>query len=294
MCSARWPGGNCGRVLDGADPEVDRPAVGGADREALDVAQARRASTATTMPVSTWRPGPPSSSVARATSGRRARRRRAGRARRDPPGSAHGSRAGATALRRRCGLLVKRRSRCSRACGAACRRRRAGRSRRPARTSAGRAARATAAGRPGRSPATSACSCPPAPVDEHRALDDLAAHRLDRGEHREQRAAGREDVVDEEDALAGSIRKPRRNSRRVAPSASLTSSAKIARDAELAAGLEREDHAAGGRAGDEVDARRVVRCRGARRPEAAQLARRGRVREDRELLEVGVASGGRS
>ena len=41
-----------------------------------------------------------------------------------------------------------------------------------------------------------------APIDEHGAFDDLAAHGLDRRQHREQRATRREDVVDEQDALA--------------------------------------------------------------------------------------------
>ena len=61
-------------------------------------------------------------------------------------------------------------------------------------------------------------------------------------------------------------------------------------DAELAAGLEGEDDAAGRRAGDEVDERlAVAAARRAAAKNAAQLARRGRVLEDLELLDVGVA-----
>ena len=60
-------------------------------------------------------------------------------------------------------------------------------------------------------------------------------------------------------------------------------------DPELAGRLEGEDHAAGGRAGDEVDERRPVVPADARGPELAQLAGGGRIREDRELLDVGVA-----
>ena len=60
-------------------------------------------------------------------------------------------------------------------------------------------------------------------------------------------------------------------------------------NAELARGLEGEDDAAGRRTGDEVDqrARRPARHDG--REEPAQLAGGGRVGEDRELLDVGVA-----
>ena len=79
--------------------------------------------------------------------------------------------------------------------------------------------------------------------------------------------------------------KPRRNSRRGPASARPPREDRAG--AELAARLEREDHAAGRRSRDEVD---VVApsSPGARRPERAQLARRRRVLEDLELLEVGV------
>ena len=58
--------------------------------------------------------------------------------------------------------------------------------------------------------------------------------------------------------------------------------------AQLAAGLEREDHAAGRRAGDEVDVAVPSSSPVGRRPEPAQLARRGRVLEHLELLQVRV------
>ena len=88
----------------------------------------------------------------------------------------------------------------------------------------------------------------------------------------------------------GSIRKPRRNSRRVVPSSSRTSSAKMLRTPSWRAGLEGEDDPAGRRTGDEVDERRSPsRPRPCCREEAAQLARRGRILEDLELLDVGVA-----
>ena len=98
---------------------------------------------------------------------------------------------------------------------------------------------------------------PAGTVHEHEALDDLAAQRLDRRDHRQQRAAGREDVVHDEDLLARPTWNPRRNSRR-RPSSEATSSAKIARVAQLAPRLEGEDHAPGRGAGDEVHVRGPV------------------------------------
>ena len=63
-----------------------------------------------------------------------------------------------------------------------------------------------------------------------------------------------------------------------------------AADAELARRLEGQDDPAGRRAGDQVDESARRRARGrASREEAAQLARRGRILEDLELLDVGVA-----
>ena len=58
---------------------------------------------------------------------------------------------------------------------------------------------------------------------------------------------------------------------------------------QLAPGLEREDHAAGRRARDEVDVGRPVLAAVDPGPERAQLARRIGVLEDLELLEVGLA-----
>ena len=60
-------------------------------------------------------------------------------------------------------------------------------------------------------------------------------------------------------------------------------------DAELPRRLEGEDDAAGRRPGDEVDQRLAVEPATVRREEPAQLARRGRVLEDLELLDVRVA-----
>ena len=88
----------------------------------------------------------------------------------------------------------------------------------------------------------------------------------------------------------GSMRKPRRNSRWVVPSASRTSSAKIAADAELAGGLEGEDDPAGRRPGDEIDHRRAVRAADAA-PPRSRTARSSRPGSEStcELLDVGVA-----
>ena len=103
---------------------------------------------------------------------------------------------------------------------------------------------------------------PAAPVDQHGALDDLAAHRLDRGEHREQRAAGGQDVVDEQHALA---RLDAEAAAELAPGRPVVGADLLGEDAahaELARGLEGEDDAAGGRAGDQVDHRLRRRDRG--------------------------------
>ena len=62
----------------------------------------------------------------------------------------------------------------------------------------------------------------------------------------------------------GSIRKPRRNSRRRRAVGVADLLGEDRPDAELAAGLEGEDDAAGRRAGDEVDQRRAVAVRGTR------------------------------
>ena len=88
----------------------------------------------------------------------------------------------------------------------------------------------------------------------------------------------------------GVIVKPRRNSRR--GGLARLACHLLGEDrpgAQLAAGLEREHHAAGRRAGDQVHDRRAVavaRCAPAQN--AAQLARGGRVLEHLELLQVGV------
>ena len=217
-----------------ADPEVDRPAVGRPDREALDVAQARRLD------------GDDDAGLDLSAGAAEDRRRADGeqdderdRAEQDEE-TAPARRAPALgAARRRRNrdparawlARVTRRSRCSRACGAACRRRTAGRSRRPARTSAGRAARAIAAGRSGRSPARSACSCRRRSGRRgptHSTISPPIASTAGS-------IASSEPPVVRMSSTSrtrspGSIRKPRRNSRRVdAVGVAWTSSAKIAR-----------------------------------------------------------------
>ena len=59
-------------------------------------------------------------------------------------------------------------------------------------------------------------------------------------------------------------------------------------DPKLARRLERQDDAAGRRPGDEVDEGRPVASPSVLGKEPAQLARRGRVLEDLELLEIGI------
>ena len=87
----------------------------------------------------------------------------------------------------------------------------------------------------------------------------------------------------------GAIVKPRRNSRRVVPSAALTSSAKIARSPSCRpVSNARITPPVVGPATRSAVGRPSARAM-LRGPEAAQLARRGRVLEDLELLEVLLA-----
>src|SRR4051794_17459132 len=124
-------------------------------------------------------------------------------------------------------------------------------------------------------------------IHENDALDDLSTRRLDGRDHREERAAGGEDVVDEEHALAGTDLE-------AAPELALRAVVgcplfgEDRPGPELAAGLEREDPPAGRRARDEVDVSGAVVCAVRRRPVPAQLARRGGILEHLELLEVGA------
>src|SRR5215212_3452826 len=128
---------------------------------------------------------------------------------------------------------------------------------------------------------------PTGPIDEDRALDDLAAGGLDGRDHREERAACCQDVVHQEDPLAGADLE-------AAPElpAGLSVSLDLLREdrsrPELAARLERENHAARRRAGDEVDRRAIVGTAVLAGPEAAQLAGRRGVGKDGELLQVRV------
>ena len=112
---------------------------------------------------------------------------------------------------------------------------------------------------------------------------------LDGRDHRQERAAGREDVVDEQDALAGVDAEP---APELAVGGAVGVPDLLGEDrpkAELAGGLEGEDDAAGRRAGDHVDHRLAVAAADAGGPQAAQLAGRSGVLEDLELLDVGVA-----
>ena len=130
---------------------------------------------------------------------------------------------------------------------------------------------------------------PAAPIDQDDALDDLAAHGLDGGEHREERAAGRQDVVDEEHTLAGLDAEAAPELARGRPVVGADLLGEDAPDAQLPGGLEGEDDAAGRRAGDQVDHRLTVAVADVRGEGPAQLARRRRIGEDRELLDIGVA-----
>ena len=131
---------------------------------------------------------------------------------------------------------------------------------------------------------------PAGPVGHDEAADDLAAGRLDRRQHRQQRAAGGEDVVDEEDSLARLDRGSRAGTRGASPpSASRTSSAKIPRTPSWRAVSKARTMPAGRRPGDDVDERLAVRSARGGGPEGAQLARHGRVLEEQELLQVALA-----
>ena len=94
----------------------------------------------------------------------------------------------------------------------------------------------------------------PTSVDEDGAFDDLAAHRLDRRDHRQQRPARGEDVVDEEDPLAGLDPESAPELALGVPSWPRTSSAKRPAP-ELTRGLEGQDDATGRGARHEVHGR---------------------------------------
>ena len=118
------------------------------------------------------------------------------------------------------------------------------------------------------------------------ASHDLATRLLDCREHRKQRAARRQNVVHEEDALARRDMEP-------APeltSAGAVRAANFLREdpvrAELSGGLEGENDAPGRRACDQVDNRPAVLVSVTPGPERAKLARRRGVAEDKELLEI--------
>ena len=277
------PGGRAGTDAFSSRPgRTSGPAVGRPEREAADLRRARPSRRSMTTPSTASVPGGgsrgrPPSRTARRRAGHRDDPTRASTKSPSPP--VHG---------------VRRGSRCSPARRAACRRRSADTSPRRARRSAGRAPRASGAGRPGRSSARSASRGRRSGPPGRRSSTISPPSASTAGS-----IASSEPPVVRMSSTSrtrspGSIWKPRRNSRRVAPSSSRTSSAKMRSNAELAAGLEGEDDAAGRRPGDEVHERRAVASRRPGRPEAAQLAGRRRVLEDRELLEVARRRGGRS
>ena len=147
---------------------------------------------------------------------------------------------------------IRRSCRCCPARGAACRRRTAGRSPGRPRRSAGRAPTGRPGDSPGRVRGEVRLAIPPdrstrtwqATISPPSAS---TAGIIARSEPPVVRMSSTRTT-----RSPGAIVKPRRNSRRVAPSASRTSSAKIARRPELAAGLEGQDHPAGRRPGDQV------------------------------------------
>ena len=195
-CSARWLGGNSSPFSSWPMRNVSSLPVVGPDREA---GPRRGRSASTSIDDALDRRGERSGPRAawswlerRATTagdGEAATRQPAPAARAEPRGPARVTRASG-----RCRVLPGLR---------AARRRRTAGSRARARTSAGPAPTAPAAGRRGRSSATSASASPPERSTSTAHSDDLAAQRLDGRHHRQQRAAGRQDVVDEQHALAG-------------------------------------------------------------------------------------------
>ena len=180
-------------------------------------------------------------------------------------------------------------SRCSRARGAASRRRSAGRSPARARRSAGRAARASGAGRRARSSARSASARPPlrSTRTTHSTISPpiaSTAGSIARSEPPVVRMSSTRRT-----RSPGSIRKPRRNSRRSVPSSARTSSAKMLRTPSWrAVSKARMTPPVVGPATRSTSGSPSLPA-AVRREEAAQLARRGRILEDLELLDVGVA-----
>ena len=181
------------------------------------------------------------------------------------------------------------RSRCSPARGAASRRRSAGRSPGPARRSAGRAARANGAGRsrpvvgevsvvrpPLRSTSTTHSTISP-PIASTAGIIASSEPPVVRMSSTSRTRS------------PGSIRKPRRNSRWVVPSSARTSSAKMLRTPSWrAVSKARMIPPVVGPATRSTSGSpsRPRPCCG---EEPAQLAGRGRILEDLELLDVGVA-----
>src|SRR6185369_13307070 len=126
------------------------------------------------------------------------------------------------------------------------------------------------------------------PIDEDDAFDDLTAHRLDRGDHREEGAAGGQDVVDEQDPLA-------RHDPEAAPEFAVGRAVvganllgEDAADTKLPSSFVGEDDPAGRRPRDQVDQQLAIGRATVLGEEPAQLAGRGRILEDLELLDVRV------
>ncbi len=125
-------------------------------------------------------------------------------------------------------------------------------------------------------------------VHQDRGTDDLAVEALDGGEHRDQRPARGEDVVDEEHALA---RRDREATAELATRPGVVADllGEQAAHPQLARRLEGEDHPAGRRPGDEIDRRASVGVAPEGGQHAAQLGRDLGELEHLELLEVAVA-----
>ena len=117
------------------------------------------------------------------------------------------------------------------------------------------------------------------------AAHDLAAEALHGRQHRQQRAAGRQDVVHEQHALARRDPEP---APELAPDRAVLAAHLLGEDrarAELAPRLEREDDAAGRRPGDQVHQATAGVLRD---PHRDELTGRDRILEHLELLHVAV------
>ena len=125
-------------------------------------------------------------------------------------------------------------------------------------------------------------------IDQDVTVHDLAPGRFDGRDHRQERATGRQDVVNEDHPLAALDGEA---ASELTPDDAVVTADLLREDRpdpQLSAGLEGQDDAAGGRTGDQSDGRRPIVAAMRSGPEAAQLARCDRVLEDLELLEIGA------